>query len=911
MPFGHLHLRPKAKEINGIDDVVELPNVNDPSRWESNVPQFFELTWPTIALRQAVRTVIERFVGTTPGRGVFYIESQYGTGKSHFLLTLSHVLSGHPAVQQWVLRWPAAEQPQSLPADLVVYAHSFVERSPGDFVNDVLLPWLGLPPAPGRMVDVQLIAEAIANSPRLAGRRLVLVLDELARWFTNLKAQPDLTARAEAFLQAAGNYANRSDKLTLILSALPASLPTDVQAVIVRNAVSIPIRASDQQCVILHRIFENYDPQVVPQQTQLVVESFRNSYVQAGLPTGEVTELCDGLLKSYPMHPDFMKLVLERFPKGSNFQNERGALNFVARVVSLAEDRNAEIVTTADADVCDYVIRKKLSNVDPTGTDLPNIAHQDLEGLPDRTDLHGRVMATVLCFSLVDRREPGATREDVLRACVRPGLAPNDILASLKTVGAAEHVWPIQDRHVVRDRRNPAHTVAIQAKRELQRNRKPSQDYIMQTSVREVFGGAPLVYSDLATFDQALVQLQHTLNPSDVKFVITTRRLSPAERQAFFQGRDSANLYVMVEPLDASYDLLTDEGVLFEAAKAMVAERLAQECEATPAEARPYKKENEDSIKQIKEHIQGAYGRVCLWKTQPVIYDAIELDTIQLRGNKFTYDKALEELKGFAGDAETHRRDVLSHIANFRGQSVPDIEKAFRDTLGLHVPVPKEVVGDTLIGMAQEYEISLEHPSHTYCGPDNYGHLTGNQRIELSRCRVADPLPQQAPTTIQTPQTTVATAPAATVPGVATVNVTVGAGAVGGSSTGVAVAAAQTAAATSGVAVQSADPENIGPVAFSKLLGEVQSRIPVGATVEYAECSIEVQDSVQPSGAQGWDYYAGAVDKPTDVDLGIKLTRHAPMTRAEVEQWVGTLPAVPNAEYRMFLRVRRPNGAGA
>lgn len=343
----------------------------------------------------------------------------------------------------------------------------------------------------------------------------------------------------------------------------------------------------------------------------------------------------------------------------------------------------------------------------------------------------------------------------------------------------------------------------------------------------------------------------------------------------------------------------------------MVADRLARECQGAPSEARPYKTENEEAIKQIKERIQGAYGRVCLWKTQPVVYDAIELDTIQLRGNKFSYEKALQELKGFAEDPETHRRDILNHLPNFRGQSVPDVEKAFRDTLGLHVPVPKDVVGDTLIGMAKEHEISLEHPNHTYCGPDDeYGVLTRNQRIDLGRCRVGDPRPQQAPPSVQPSSTAGGTAPASGAAGTAAPATTQPTSIQSGGGVPVGTVSAQTPGVSTSATTQPASPETIGPVGHGNLLGEVQSRVPVGATVEYAEVSIEAQDSLQPSGAQGWDSFAGSVDRPTDIDLGIKLSRHAPMTRAEVEQWVDGLPVVPNAEYRMFVRVRRPNGTG-
>ena len=427
MPFGPLRLRPEAKQLNGIDDTVELPNVDKPTRWEADVTRFFELTFPTQTLRQNIFTVVERFNHPIGAKGVFLIESPYGSGKSHLLLTLVHVLKCQPAAQQWIARWPPRERPASLPTNLMVHAHSFVEKSPADFVNDVLLPLLGLPPQANRMVDVELLEGAMNSSPTLGGRRLVLILDELARWFSNLRSQPNgeqLVSRAEAFLQAAGNLAKRTDKLTLILSALPGLLPQDVQANIVRNAVQLPLRASDQQGVILHRIFENYDPGTVHPGVRSMVESYRNAYTQASLPVEEVNRLCEDLLKTYPIHPDFMKLVVERFPKGSYFQNERGALNFVARVVSLAEDAGVTIVTPAHANVRDAVILRKLNNVDTSGHDLPRIAFDDLQNLPQQDPLHDQIMATVLTYSLVDNRDPGARAEEVLRACTSQEWCP-------------------------------------------------------------------------------------------------------------------------------------------------------------------------------------------------------------------------------------------------------------------------------------------------------------------------------------------------------------------------------------------------------------------------------------------------------------------------------------------------------
>ncbi|MEI8371270.1 MAG: hypothetical protein WCJ35_00385 [Planctomycetota bacterium] len=934
MPFAHLQLRPEAKLINGIDDTVELPNVLKPGCWESDINRFFDLTFPTVALRKAIRTVTERFAQPMGAKGLFFIEKPYGTGKSHFLVTIQHVLSGETAAQQWLQKWPATELPL-LPDDLIVYSHSFVEHSPLDLVNDVLLKWLGLPEQRDRMADVQLIDEMITNSPWLAGRRLVLILDELARWFSNLKAQAggdSLVARAEAFIQAAGNYANRSDKLTLIVTALPGLLPSDVQAVIVRNAVQLEIRASDQLSVVLHRIFENYDPNNTPPSVAATVDAFRQAYGQAGLPTGEVDALCDDLLKSYPIHPDFAKLVLERFPKGSNFQNERGALNYIARVVSLAEDRQSLIVTPAQADVRDEVIRRKLGSVDASGTDLPKLAADDLGTMLNPSPLHDQVMATVVGFSLVSQRDPGATREDILRACVAPGVSTNDVLASLKTIAATEHVWPMQDRYLVRDRRNPANTVATQARRELQRNRKQYQDYLADTSIREVFGGTSLVYSDLAAFGQMLAAVSQTQNPYDVKFVICTRRLTPDERKAFFLARPNANLFVMLEPIDASYDPLNDDTLLFDVARTVAAGRLHSECREASlmVEATAYRKESEVASTQVRERLQGAYGRMLLWKTQPQIYDEIEIDTITLRGKKFTYDLALQELKGFEGDPETHRRDILTNMNRLTGQAIPVVEQVFRETLGLHVPVPKDVVGDTLIQMAKENEISLVHPNHTYCGADDdYGQLTRNQRIELGRCKVADPLPQQSSTVVHPPQGTGGATRSNTSSGGGIsssgsppwVQGTIGFGTTttsqqgsAGSSAGTSISGPGVTATPSSIVQPQAAiavVENIPALPYTQFLAEIRSRVPVGSIVEHAEVSIEIQDTLQPVAAADWVTYAGTVDKPTDLDLAIKLTRHTPTAQPELEQWVASLPNVPNAEYRAFLKVLKPLGTGA
>ena len=71
---------------------VKLYNLDDRSKPESSARRILGMTYPTQALRQAMAAIGERIEGKRR-QGTFVFAGDYGTGKSHSLLALYHLLT--------------------------------------------------------------------------------------------------------------------------------------------------------------------------------------------------------------------------------------------------------------------------------------------------------------------------------------------------------------------------------------------------------------------------------------------------------------------------------------------------------------------------------------------------------------------------------------------------------------------------------------------------------------------------------------------------------------------------------------------------------------------------------------------------------------------------------------------------
>jgi len=92
-----------TKEVISGDflGVINIYNVQDKTKPESNAKKILELTYPTISIKQ-ILSALEKKLTKKKHHGSFLLTGGYGTGKSHALLFLYHFLTNIKQRQIWL-----------------------------------------------------------------------------------------------------------------------------------------------------------------------------------------------------------------------------------------------------------------------------------------------------------------------------------------------------------------------------------------------------------------------------------------------------------------------------------------------------------------------------------------------------------------------------------------------------------------------------------------------------------------------------------------------------------------------------------------------------------------------------------------------------------------------------------------
>ena len=154
-----------------------------------------------------------------------------------------------------------------------------------------------------------------------------------------------------------------------------------------------------------------------------------------------LTELKNGLPGGDPnittintFAPDVLEVLLDRIPSRGGFQNVRGALGFLARLVKLTHTK-ADLITPAHADLLDQEIGLRLSDLDPSG-DLIRKARHNLTELAAYPLVREIGSAAMLFTVSGTGRERGASREHLIRAVCGPATDINEFERALVARGS-------------------------------------------------------------------------------------------------------------------------------------------------------------------------------------------------------------------------------------------------------------------------------------------------------------------------------------------------------------------------------------------------------------------------------------------------------------------------------------------
>ena len=434
---------------------------------------FFANTHPTDGLKRLLEHVCRRLSGAGgEASSIFRLDTQYGGGKTHALIALSHVAAG----AKGVTNLSEFVSPELVPRTAVRVAAFDGENA--DPVNGRLMPcgvraftpWGELACAIGgteayasvKQSDVERRAPGAETIKGLFGRQPALILlDELSVYLRKVKDRPEaaqltpfLTGLFKAvesapgaalvFTLAIGKGGSASDAYSEENEYLARKL-AEAESVAARKATLLDPTAEHETAQVLRRrLFQRIDNEAAAE----VVGAFSDLWAQYAndLPAVRVREdRAEELRRGYPFHPALLGVLTDKLSTLSNFQRVRGMLRLLTQTVAtLWAQRPAdtwaihlhhldpgygpthdEITTRLGLASYDSAIRNDVSGGD-SGTSLAQqLDAKDYNGLPPYGSFVAR---TILWHSFAfNDHLKGASLEQLRYAALGPGIDPGFI----------------------------------------------------------------------------------------------------------------------------------------------------------------------------------------------------------------------------------------------------------------------------------------------------------------------------------------------------------------------------------------------------------------------------------------------------------------------------------------------------
>lgn len=853
----------------GIEGIIDLANLGDRRRrkLESRPADFLSLTYPTGDVQRLVRNLHERFSGQDGVPGLFLMEGLKGSGKSHMLLLVYHLLKSQETAHAWLAQHGLE---CALPEDAAVVVNKFTDLplySIWDFVFERLTD---------RRPPQSVVQPSLEQVQGVLGeRRLILILDELEQGI-RIISDPAVKAQNTAFLQMLSEWGNRSDQVTMFASIYtdqeePGSTLKRVPHVRIQFA-----HASDQAHIVLHRLFEDYLA-FDRERAAPVADSFLSFWARHTTAGGD--DYRSRLLESYPFLPELLDIILRRVPARGGFQSVRGALGFLANMVRLSHQQ-ADIITGAHAPLTDREVAARLSDLDATG-DLVRMASVNASQIRELgVPLTAEIAATTMLYTLTSSgRILGASRDELLKHVLRPGVDVNDFERSVLAFQKyAAHFHLREGRYYFDLAEN------TEAKVEYESLRVDAGDpsnanarKALRTLWREEVFREPnsVVFSEVEETKTAL----EALDAGRLRYVLAPRRLTAEERHTLLHGIANRNQVVLLEPRDASFNLDSNPDVIKWAQRDIAALRLAGMTDDADRRT-DYERIARVDHRNCVEAIRRAGLVFIRWEHYGPIAadDRVEEENLPGDGSK---DKVLETLVQQHFPVQLFEEHLLARLDEVKGRSVREVDIEYRQTLGFPVPTTVRSVNAAIRGLCQGRHLGIRHPRGNFCGENPS--LT---ETEIASATIDEPFEAGVATGVCG-----GTQPSGT---------PAGPGPIPGGTTG----------GTTQVAAPPIESVAILPQPSAGLLRqEVAARLQAyeAPTVVSASFTVYLSDQVGDLGTLPTALRGGLAGSGT-LTVEVTIRKEGTFSKAEVEQMAESLPSMAHAEYSARLDVALPAG---
>ena len=384
LPAWFNSIMPQYDIRNGqLDESVFAANIEEVATGTAPVVyqdlvSFFDRTYVTDGMRNLIRRVVQALNGTESQNRVISLQTGFGGGKTHSLISLYHVVKDSRtfkdlAAARTILA--PEDMPQFEDAKVAVFTQNTVSVVDGHQVEDGIIThtlWGELAWQLGgregyervRNADVQMIAPTAKDIKSIieqASPALILI-DELADYCCKASGKivgsGTLFTQTNSFIQTLTEVVSSVPK-TVLICTLPASarevaaseIGQEILSALETRVVRVggsekPVEDEEIYEVVRRRLFDRMTDETV---IEKVARKYKDMYHNRrdALPAeADRVAYVERIKKAYPFHPELIDLFRVRWGSDSRFQRTRGVLRLLASIVKDLWMRRASLVGT-------------------------------------------------------------------------------------------------------------------------------------------------------------------------------------------------------------------------------------------------------------------------------------------------------------------------------------------------------------------------------------------------------------------------------------------------------------------------------------------------------------------------------------------------------------------------------------
>lgn len=579
---------------------------------ENSPEKLFEITYPSSSIERIVERVGQKLRGEIH-QGGFLLIGPFGSGKTHALVTLYHIFKEGAKGNAWLKEHSIAPLSQGDSSAAILSAQ---ENQP-TYLWEAIFAKLGRPDLIGQVQDyptISLLQEFIGD------RTLAIFIDEIEDWYDGISRDKERLGRNRGFLQNLMTMADEPGYKLFVFVSLLGKNP-NLKELLRRTEpfTEDMVAIGQQENIVLHRFFDDRDEG----KARKIVRAYLEAY---GDYREELNE--EVMIQFYPFHPELFVLLQDIYDWRG--QGIRDTLLTLARLVG---DNLAlrDLLLVSDL---------PLPAFNAIYPELYRDCSKDIHRCRGEVTNAEPILKTAFLYSL-RATPPGATRQEIVRGILRPGMNLNDITLPLEELGDVAYYLRSDGRYLMTTELSTYAIINAEAKRVNDDEARRKIDDLLR---HKVFGERVYLKEDIEEIE----------SDKNLNIAVTTRIPSDEEIKQIYGQLKYGNRVIMVMPKA----FLGDQSVYeqeenMEKAKRMVAEeRLLRGERRDIAEIQDdLEKAMEEDEKRLVGKLKGAYGRYVRWTAN----GKLRKHDVEARGSAIrkravagvdaVYDQILEEIE--------------------------------------------------------------------------------------------------------------------------------------------------------------------------------------------------------------------------------------------------------------------------